>query len=418
VCGEEQRFLVAEQFREAGLTAGAIVLEPERRNSAPAAAVAALLALQADSAALILILPSDHVIRDVSCFHAAITAGVPAARNGALVAFGVTPTRPERGYGYIHQGKPLANAPGCFEVERFVEKPDPEAAKTMLAAKKWFWNSGIFLFAAEEYLEELDRHKPGIVKACRAAIAKGLHDLDFFRLDRAAFIQSPAESIDYAVMEHTRSAAVVPANIGWSDVGSWSMLYELGEHDAEGNVIVGDVIVDGVTNSYLRSEKQILAAIGVQDMLVVATEDSILVAPLNRSQDVRSIVERIKTHGKNQLKSVAKVYRPWGHYQMIDSGDRFQVKHLTVKPGARLSLQRHRRRAEHWVVVQGLARVTRGTEVFDLKPNESTYIPLGARHRLENPGTEPLCVIEIQSGDYLGEDDIIRFEDAYGRTIE
>ena len=396
----------------------AIVLEPEGRNTAPAAAVAAIMLERRFGDTLMMLLPSDHVIAESSGFLEAARTAAAAARAGALVTFGMTPRRPETGYGYIRKGGEWDGVPGCFRVERFVEKPKAAAAETMVREDGWLWNSGMFLFSVRNYLAELDRHRPGVVNACRAAVERGAEDLDFFRLDREAFAKSPADSIDYAVMEKTGAAAVVPANVGWSDIGSWSALWEIGARDEHGNVLKGQVVAQDAGNSYLRSEGQLLAIIGVRDMVVVATADAVLVAPLDRAQDVKGVVDRLRLEGSDQHVSHVKVFRPWGSYQSIDAGRKFQVKQLTVKPGARLSLQLHRQRAEHWVVVEGRARITRGEEVFDLEPNQSTYIPLGTRHRLENPGQDILRVIEIQCGDYLGEDDIERFDDIYGRIDE
>jgi mannose-1-phosphate guanylyltransferase/mannose-6-phosphate isomerase len=415
VCNDEHRFIVAEQLREIGITPEAIVLEPEGRNTAPAAAAAALMLGRDDADALLLILPSDHVITDLERFHGAVEVAARAARDGALITFGMTPTKAETGYGYIRCGEPLDGEGRCHRVERFVEKPEADAARSMLAEGGWLWNSGMFLFSAGAYLEELERLRPEIVAACRAAIESGREDMDYFRLGAAAFGTAPSVSIDYAVMEHTKRAAVVPADIGWSDIGSWAALWELGQKDENGNVAIGETIVEDVRDSYLRADGRLLAAIGVRDLLVVATQDAVLVASRDAAQDVKVVVERLKASGSDRHHAHLKVFRPWGSYQCLDAGERFQVKQLIVKPGARLSLQKHKHRAEHWVVVSGTARVTRGEEVFDLGPNESTYIPVGALHRLENPASEVLRVIEIQSGSYLGEDDIERFDDVYGR---
>ena len=416
ICNDEHRFIVAEQLRETEVIPQAIVLEPEGRNTAPAAAVAAIMLEQRFGDALIMLLPSDHVIDDLRGFGAAVQSAAAAARAGALVTFGMAPHKPETGYGYIRAGAAWEDVAGCHQVERFVEKPEAAAAQAMIEEGGWLWNSGMFLFSARAYLEELDRHSPGMVTACRAAVEQGAQDLDFFRLDTRAFAKSPVDSIDYAVMEKTESAAVVPADIGWNDIGSWSALWEIGDKDEHGNVLKGAVLVQDTGDSYIRSEKQLLAVLGVSGMVIVATEDAVLIAPMERTQDVKQIVERLKLEGSQQHVSHVRVYRPWGSYQSIDAGNRFQVKQLTVKPGARLSLQLHRQRAEHWVIVEGIARVTRDDDVFDLGPNESTYIPVGTQHRLENPGPEILRVIEIQSGDYLGEDDIIRLDDIYGRS--
>ena len=416
VCNQVHRFLVAEQLREIGVRPRAILLEPEGRNTAPAAAAAALIAAGNDEDPLLLILPSDHAIADVPRFRAALEIAAVAARAGDLVTLGVAPGTPETGYGYIQQGAALAHAPGCHRVSRFVEKPGATAAQAMLAEGGWFWNSGIFLFLARSYLDELERLRPGVVAACREALDRGRADLDFFRLDAQAFAAAPAVSIDYAVMEQTEVSAVVPVDMGWSDIGSWSALWTIGDKDERGNVAIGEVVTDDVSNSYLRAEGRLVAAVGIRDHLIVATDDAVLVAPMDQAQKVGRLVEKLKARGSQRHLSHSTVFRPWGSYRSLDSGARFQVKHLMVKPGAKLSLQAHKHRAEHWVVVSGTARVTRGDETFDLGTNQSTYIPIGVRHRLENPGTEPLRVIEVQSGDYLGEDDIQRFDDVYGRT--
>ncbi len=416
VCNDEHRFIVAEQLREIGVTPDAIVLEPVGRNTAPAAAIAALMLRARGHEGPMLLLPSDHVIGDAAGFHAALDPAVAAARDGALVTFGMAPTKIETGYGHIQRGAALGDIAGCYRAARFVEKPAPELARSLLDEGGWYWNSGMFLFAPASYLEEIERLEPAILSACQAAIDTGREDLDFFRLDRETFAQAPSISIDYAVMERTERAAVVPADIAWSDIGSWTALWELGEKDGSGNVMLGDVVAEEVRDSYLRSEGPLVAAIGVEDLLIVATEDAVLVTTKERAQDVKSLVARLEAGGDDRHHTHLKVFRPWGSFQSLDVGEGFQVKHLTVNPGARLSLQKHEHRAEHWVVVQGTARVTRGEEVFDLKPSQSTYIPLGVMHRLENPGTEPVRVIEIQSGDYLGEDDIQRFDDVYGRS--
>jgi mannose-1-phosphate guanylyltransferase/mannose-6-phosphate isomerase len=416
VCNEEHRFIVAEQLRAIGVTPWSTVLEPFGRNTAPAAAVAALMLEEAEPGAVLLVMPSDHVIADGAAFHRAVMAGAGAAREGALVTLGVTPEEPETGYGYIEKGEALPRHSGCFRVSRFVEKPDSETARGLLAAGGWHWNSGIFLFAARSYLEELERLQPEIVVASRAALAAGRRDLDFFRLDRDAFKGSPSLSIDYAVMEHTARAAVVPVTMGWNDVGSWSALWQIGKKDRHGNVCVGDVIVQDVRDCYIRSEGRLVTAFGVEDMVIVATDDVVMVVPRARAQEVRQLVECLKAQGRTEHVVHSHVFRPWGSYRSIDNGDRFQVKQIVVKPGAKLSLQMHHHRAEHWVVVNGTARVTRGEETFLIHENESTFIPLGVVHRIENPGKVPLRLIEVQSGPYLGEDDILRFEDSYGRA--
>ncbi|MCH6590996.1 MAG: mannose-1-phosphate guanylyltransferase/mannose-6-phosphate isomerase [Proteobacteria bacterium] len=416
VCNEEHRFLIAGQLRELDIAPSRMVLEPVGRNTAPAAAVAALLLAGDDADAVMLLLPSDHVIEDVSGFLAAVETGLAAAENGALVTFGIPPTGPETGYGYIRRGAAYAGAKGCFRIARFVEKPDLEEARRLVRAGDYHWNSGMFLVRAGRYLEELERLKPEMVECCRRAVAGAVEDLDFLRLEAEAFSGIEPLSIDYAVMEHTEAAVVVPADMGWSDVGSWSALWEIGAKDGDGNVVLGDVITDGTTDSYIRSEGRLVAALGLDNVVVVATDDVVLVVRRDEAQNVKKVVEALARAGRPEHSVHTKVYRPWGYYQSIDAGDRFQVKRLHVNPGQKLSLQMHHHRAEHWVVVSGTAKVTRGDETFLLNENESTYLPLGVKHALENPGDAPLCVIEVQSGDYLGEDDIVRFEDRYGRV--
>ena len=416
VCNEEHRFLIAGQLRELDIAPSRMVLEPVGRNTAPAAAVAALLLAGDDADAVMLLLPSDHVVEDVSGFLAAVETGLAAAANGALVTFGIPPTGPETGYGYIRRGAAYAGAKGCFRIARFVEKPDLEEARRLVRAGDYHWNSGMFLVRAGRYLEELERLKPEMVGCCRRAVAGAVEDLDFLRLEAEAFSGIEPLSIDYAVMEHTEAAVVVPADMGWSDVGSWSALWEIGAKDGDGNVVLGDVITDGTTDSYIRSEGRLVAALGLDNVVVVATDDVVLVVRRDETQNVKKVVEALARAGRPEHSVHTKVYRPWGYYQSIDAGDRFQVKRLHVNPGQKLSLQMHHHRAEHWVVVSGTAKVTRGDETFLLNENESTYLPLGVKHALENPGDAPLCVIEVQSGDYLGEDDIVRFEDRYGRV--
>ena len=411
VANEEHRFVVAEQLREAGCTPDALILEPVGRNTAPAIAVAALQALAGGEDALLLVLPSDHVIRDEAGFRAAVRTAQPAAQQGALVTFGIVPDAPEAGYGYIK----AAPGDGVRAVERFVEKPDRATAERYLAEGGYYWNSGMFLFRAGRYLEELQRLQPAMLAACREALDRARRDADFLRLDKDAFANCPADSIDYAVMEKTAHAAVLPVDLGWSDVGSWSALWEVATRDPEGNAHRGDVIALDCRDTYAWGERRLIALIGLDDVVVVDTDDALLVARKDRVQQVKDIVRRIKAERRSEATWHRKVYRPWGAYDSIDHAERFQVKRITVKPGATLSLQMHHHRAEHWIVVSGTARVTRGEEVFLLGENQSTFIPLGTRHRLENPGMVPLELIEVQSGSYLGEDDIIRFEDKYGR---
>lgn len=411
VANQEHRFMAAEQLRECKAPLQALILEPIGRNTAPAIAIAALQALTNADDALLLVLPSDHVVRDQTAFHAAVRQAAMAAETGKLVTFGVVPTAPETGYGYIK----AAAGQGVRAVERFVEKPDLATAETYLASGEYYWNSGMFLFKASRYLEELERLQPTILSACRAALAKAARDNDFIRLDAEAFAASPSDSIDYAVMEKTGDAAVVPLDAGWNDVGSWSALWEVSDKDANGNACHGDVIALDCKDSYAYGNR-LIAMVGLQDVVVVETDDAVFVGHKDRVQDVKEIVRQIKHEGRSEAAAHRKVYRPWGAYDSIDSGARFQVKRITVKPGATLSLQMHHHRAEHWIVVSGTAEVTRGEEVILLSENQSTYIPLGITHRLKNPGKLPLELIEVQSGSYLGEDDIVRFEDQYGRA--
>ena len=411
IAQEEHRFLVAEQLREISRPAQALVLEPAGRGTAAAAAAAALLMPEPTS--IMLVMPADHAISNLARFHAAIRAAVRLAAEGALVVFGVAPARAHTGYGYIKQGAPRQDA---FIVERFVEKPDLETAEGFLAAGGYSWNSGIFVFRADRYLAELERHRPDIVKSLRQAMSGAQRDADFVRPQREAFLAAPEDSIDRAVMERTRDAVVVPARFGWSDVGSWSALWDLGDKDALGNVFQGDVLARDSQGCYLRSDGRLIAAVGVENLVVIETSDALLVSTREHADDVKLAVEQLKKVKRTEHAIHRRVYRPWGYYESIDAGEGFQVKRLMIKPGARLSLQRHKQRAEHWVVVSGEAKVTRDDEELHLRANQSTYIPTGAKHRLENLGTDPLYVIEVQSGDYLGEDDIERFADDYRRT--
>lgn len=416
VSNEEHRFLVAEQLREIGVRAEALVLEPVGRNTAPAAAVAAMCARERDPEACLVVLPSDHLVRDVAALHAAIAAALPLARAGALVTFGIPPRGPATGYGYIERGAAFPGSKHAFQVARFVEKPDLDTAKRYVASGGSLWNSGMFVFRADRYLEELERFRPALLQQAAAAWKGARTDLDFMRLDESAFAACEADSIDYAVMERTRSGAVVQVDPGWSDVGSWATLWDVGAKDAAGNVVRGDVHLHDARGCYVRADARFVSALGVDDLVIVETADAVLVADRARAQDVKDIVEHLDAGNRAEHVSHRRVYRPWGYYETIDAGERFQVKRLMVKPGASLSLQFHRRRAEHWVVVSGTARVTRGDESLALGENESTYIPIGVRHRLENPGAEPLYIVEVQSGRYLGEDDIVRVEDNYGRS--
>ena len=415
ICNQEHRFLVNEQLAALGIVPEAIIVEPIGRNTAPAIAAAAALLRARDQHAIMLVLPSDHVIRDTAAFGRAVGVAARAAEAGHLVTFGITPSGPETGYGYIRNGSGLDAQDGAFRIERFVEKPDADTAASYVAQGDWSWNSGMFVFPAGLLLDELARFEPEIVTAAAAAMARAQTDGGYVQLDRDAFAACPAKSIDYALMERTERAAVVPCSLGWSDVGSWSALWELGEKDGGANVTLGDVLVEDTAGSYLRSQGPLLATLGLKDVIVVATEDVVMVAAKDRAQDVKTLVNRLKDAGRPEITSHPVVNRPWGTYQTVDSGPGFQVKRITVKPGAKLSLQKHAKRAEHWVVVNGMARVTRDDEILMLGVNQSTFIPLGAVHRLENPGTELLELIEVQSGSYLGEDDIVRMRDDYGR---
>jgi mannose-1-phosphate guanylyltransferase/mannose-6-phosphate isomerase len=416
VSNHEHRFLVAEQLRAIDVRPRAQILEPAGRNTAPAVAVAALGLVREVPDAVMLVLPADHLIRDVAAFHAAVVKAAAVARTGALATFGIRPDHPATGYGYIERGAPIDGHEGAFRVARFVEKPDAATARGFLERGTYAWNSGMFVLGARRYLEELGRHAAAILEGSRKALDAAATDLDFVRLDAAAFADCPADSIDYAVMEKTDAAAVVPADIGWSDVGSWATLWEVGDKDRDGNVLRGDVHIRSSANCYVRAEKRLVSVLGLRDAVVVETDDAVLVASKEEAQKVKDVVGHLDAHNRTEHVSHRRVYRPWGYYESIDDGDRFQVKRLMVKPGAALSLQMHHHRAEHWVVVSGTAKVTRGDDVMLLAENQSTYIPIGAKHRLENPGKVPLYLIEVQSGGYLGEDDIVRFEDVYRRN--
>jgi mannose-1-phosphate guanylyltransferase/mannose-6-phosphate isomerase len=416
LCSEGHRFLVAEQMQAIGVTPKAIVLEPFGRNTAPAAAVAALLVSAEDQAGVVMLLASDSVVTDEPAFRDAVGRAAKAARSGHIVTFGLAPDSPETGYGYIQRGAAIAD--GVYAVTRFAEKPSRETAEAYIASGEYSWNGGMFMFRADVLLGELRRHEPGLVEVCEAALAGAARDLDFVRLEAKAFGAAKSISIDYAVMEKTDKAAVVPCDIGWSDVGAWSALWALQTRDGNGNVIQGDVLLHDTHDSFVRNEKGLTALVGVKNLVVVVTDDAVLVADKHRAQDVKAIVDQMKLAERPELLEHKIVFRPWGSYQGIDEGDGYQVKQIMVKPGGRLSLQSHTKRAEHWIVVQGTAQVTCDDKVFLLHENQSTFIPLGARHRLENPGKQPLRLIEVQSGSYLGEDDIVRYDDAYGRVPE
>ena len=415
VCNVEHRFLVAEQLRDGGVPTPQIILEPVGRNSAPAVAAAALLAAQTDPQAVIWVMAADSAITDVAKLHDILETAVAGARAGRIVTLGMQPRSPETGYGYMAVGEPLAEAPGVHAVSRFIEKPDVEAAKSLVASGA-LWNAGMFVFTAETMLEELQIHAPEVLAAVRRAIEGATHDLDFIRLQPDAFAACPNISLDYAIAERTNRIAVVPADLGWSDVGSWNALWELGEKDEAGNVAVGDVLLEGSQHCYVRSDGIMTAVVGLKDAVVVVTEDAVLAMHRDRAQDVKKVVDRLRQAGRHEAVAHNRVYRPWGFYESLIHGDRFQVKRIVVTPGHKLSLQKHFHRAEHWVVVNGTAVVTRDGEEIMVRENESIYLPLGTIHRMENPGRIPLTLIEVQSGSYLGEDDIVRIEDTYGRA--
>ncbi len=413
VCNDEHRFLVAEELRRADTAPLDIILEPVARNTAPAIAVAALRLVEYDQSVIMLVLPSDHIIENTEAFRRDVETAASLAADGHLVTFGVTPSHPETGYGYIRRGEPIADL--GWQVERFVEKPAMETVKSYLRDDGYFWNAGIFVFRATTFLDELKVHHPDIITTAKQAMSAGQSDLDFFRLDRAAFEKASAVSVDYAVMEKTRRAAMVPLATRWSDFGSWASLWELGDADDNGNVTEGRTVALDARDNYFRSEKPLIAALGVTGLAIIATDDTVLILPKERAQEVKDIVAALEAAGHEEAINHTRVYRPWGHYQNLEDGDGFLVKRIVVNPGAKLSLQYHNHRAEHWIVVAGSARVTSDDNTFELGPNQSTYIPLGAAHRLENPGDERLHLIEVQSGDYIGEDDIVRLEDTYGR---
>jgi mannose-1-phosphate guanylyltransferase/mannose-6-phosphate isomerase len=415
VANSEHRFMIADQLQAIGVAPRAMLLEPVGRNTAPAIAAAALLAARDDPEAVLLVLPSDHLIGNLRAFHRAAATAARLAAQGYLVAFGIEPTHPATGYGYIEAGEPIAGTKDAFRIRRFVEKPSAARARSFLARGGFLWNGGMFAFGARRYLEELRRHRPAIASAAEKALSLAARDLDFLRLDQDAFAACPSDSVDYAVMEKTGAGAVVRAGMGWSDVGSWASLWEVGRKDKAKNVSRGDVWLHDARGCYVRSDGRHVSVLGAKDLVIVETDDAVLVASRDRAQEVKDVVARFASRNRSEHVSHSRVYRPWGYYESVDAGHRFQVKRLMVKPGAALSLQRHARRAEHWVVVSGEARVTRDDEVMLLRENQSTYIPVGAKHRLENAGEAPLFIVEVQSGEYLGEDDIERFEDRYNR---
>ena len=419
VCNEEYRFITAEQLRSCGCESHRILLEPSGRNTAPALTLAALLALDDGDDPLLLVMPADHVVRDLPAFQGAIDAGVAAAQAGAVVTFGIVPDQPETGYGYIRVDGERAD--GSRSIAAFVEKPDLETAEAYVASGEYLWNSGLFMMRASVWFKAIDAFNPEMAAACRRAYADAVRDVDFVRVDKDAFLESPSDSIDYAVMEKLAGSGlgiegvVVPMAAGWSDVGAWEALWQVADKDDDTNVTHGDVILEDCSGTLVFADSRLVAGVGLDDVVVVETPDAVLVARKDRTQDVKKIVARLKAEQRSQASAHRKVHRPWGNYDSIDNGERFQVKRIVVKPGGRLSLQMHHHRAEHWIVVSGTAMVTRGEERFLLSENQSTYIPLGVTHRLENPGKLPLEMIEVQSGSYLGEDDIVRFEDTYGR---
>jgi mannose-1-phosphate guanylyltransferase/mannose-1-phosphate guanylyltransferase/mannose-6-phosphate isomerase len=415
VAHQEHRFLIAEQLRALGISDPTIVLEPARRNTAPAATIAALLAHKANPDAMLLVMPVDHLIEDLDSFNDAVARAIPAATDGKLVLFGVKPSAPATGYGYIKIDAPISE--GVNKVGRFIEKPARDLAERLIGDGSYVWNSGIFLLPAGAFLEEMETFAPDVVKACRAALDNAVPDLDFLRLPEPQFAASPSISVDYAVLEKTSRAAIVPVTFDWNDIGSFSALWDVGDKDGHGNVEIGDIVSEDTSNCYLRGDGPLVAALGVSDLVVTATPDVVLVTTRAHAQDVGKIVNRLKNNGHRSATETQSVYRPWGYYQQIHRGERFQVKRITVNPGCKLSLQKHYHRAEHWVVVNGTALVTREDEQILLRENESLFIPLGALHRLENPGKVPLNLIEVQSGSYLGEDDIVRVKDIYNRPL-
>ncbi|MEG3618522.1 mannose-1-phosphate guanylyltransferase/mannose-6-phosphate isomerase [Magnetovibrio sp. PR-2] len=417
ICNAEHRFIIAEQLHKAGIKPASIILEPVGRNTAPAAAVAAEVLMQDDPDALMLLMPSDHLITKPDVFLKACAQARAAAEDKALVTFGIVPKAPETGFGYIQKGSDLDAYEGCFAVDRFVEKPDLATAEQYLQQGDYYWNSGIFLFKARDYLEELSRSHPDMVDLCKTAVVEGQRDMDFFRLAENHFHDIKGDSIDYAVMEKTEHAAIVPVDMGWDDVGSWSALWAVGDKDEDGNILLGDVIAHNVQRSYVRSSGQLVASLGVRDTIVVATDDVVLVADKDHAQNVKNIVSQLQDEGRDEHMLHKRVYRPWGWYQCMEQANHFQVKQLSIKPGGILSLQSHKHRSEHWVVVSGQASVVRDEEEITLDVNQSTYIPANVKHRLENKADQPLRIIEVQTGSYLGEDDIERYEDIYGRCM-
>ena len=419
VCNEEHRFLVAEQLREIDITPQCIILEPEGKNTAPAVCIAAQYLQSGDQDQTMLVLPADHYLSDVSSLVESVKTGEIATNNGYLVTFGIVPQNPETGYGYIQRGSPLTISnpdSEVYQVGQFVEKPDYQTACQYLQDGSYYWNSGMFMFNSNQYLDELQKYRPEVFDASSQAFRQGKRDLDFLRLDSEQFAACESDSVDYAVMENTSLGAVLPLNSGWSDVGSWDALWSIQDKDSEQNVKIGDVIVQEVGNSYIHSNNRLVAAVGIQDQVVVETSDAVMISPKDRVQEVKQLVNKLKQEKRSEIETHRKVYRPWGAFENITQAEQFQVKHITVKPGAQLSLQKHFHRSEHWVIVRGTALITNGEEEMMLKEDQSTYIPLGNMHKLKNPGKIPLELIEVQTGSYLGEDDIVRIEDSYGRV--
>ncbi|MBQ4828182.1 mannose-1-phosphate guanylyltransferase/mannose-6-phosphate isomerase [Alteromonas sp. MMG017] len=415
ICNEAHRFLVAEQLRQKSIIHGGILLEPVGRNTAPAIALAAIHAIKAGEDPTLLVLAADHLIQDNEAFHSAINQAEKLAEKGKLVTFGIVPTKAHTGFGYIKSGSSLEVG---FEVDSFVEKPELSIAKEYISSGNYYWNSGMFMFKASRYLEELEKYSPEILEVCKQAIESETPDLDFIRVDKDIFSNCKDDSIDYAVMEKTTSAAMVPLDAGWSDVGSWTSLWETAKKDENGNATIGDTILENTTNSYVNSEQRLVAVIGLDDVIVVETKDAVMVAHKNDAQSIKNVVSKLKSDKRPEFEFHREVFRPWGSYDSIDNGSRFQVKRITVKPGEKLSVQMHHHRAEHWIVVSGSANVTIDDKTKLVTENESVYIPIGSVHALENPGKIPLELIEVQSGAYLGEDDIVRFSDRYGRTAK
>lgn len=415
VCNETHRFVVGEQLQRVGQAPQAILLEPEGRNTAPAVAAAAAWLEDTTPDSVLLVMASDHVIKKKENFLEAIKSGAEAASKGHLVAIGIAATTPETAYGYIKSGEEIDDVAKCLRIDKFVEKPDLKTAREFVESGDYLWNASLFMFRAADYMAELDRLAPEIAKNCRKCIEDRTDDLDFVRLAPEPFCACQSISIDYAVMEKTEKAVVVPADLGWNDVGAWDALWDISEKDENGNVIIGDAVTHDVANTYIRAGARMVAAVGINDSIIVSTDDAVLVADKSKAQDVKILVEQMQTAGRLEHESHTKVYRPWGWYQSLEIGSNFQVKLIQLSPGAKISLQRHQQRAEHWVVVAGTATVTKGDHNFDLQVNESTFIPVGEMHRLENKQTAPLQIIEVQTGDYLGEDDIERFDDHYGR---